>query len=507
MTSRPAVIRTYGKAPPRTPAVSFFDSPSPPVSPSADRRIPFLSDSNQSQYRSSSPPSSSRLETPVSSSPPTPHKPLFSAPSSPLFFSADDDEEYEIDDVSGPSNDKRLKGVHMPDGDGKGSQKMVKRNPPMPAKKAVQSTLRGFFAPLTGTQKRKRPLEPSMTVSSTVSGFRKSLVKVSIGPSSSANLAKSGKPASGLTQMHLTHLPLLHTCQDCGMSIMRGGNDEGVHAAHHARVLRGIVWDGLGKGKGKAVTGAGAGEQGWRVVKDDVVFGSGKGAARGRVVMVDGSWGGPKLAEILSTVDLILSSPPLPQAIIERCKIFLFLTSSPPPPISTSSSNTSTKRQKLDSVLSAGKKGAAKERIVSVVVAQGIKWAMRVLGDDDGGDHDLYTSNDQQGTDGNSEEKPKPEGKKVIASGGLGSVICDPKPLATPLGIHRLYTIPSYRSHGLSLHLLNAACTNTVYGCAFDPQKGEVAFSQPTESGRGVMHAWGKGTGKVRVFVDDESQL
>jgi len=53
--------------------------------------------------------------------------------------------------------------------------------------------------------------------------------------------------------------------------------------------------------------------------------------------------------------------------------------------------------------------------------------------------------------------------------------------------------------------LLDAACDSTVYGCTFDPRKEEVAFSQPTESGRAVMEKWGGGS--VRVFVDDESQL
>lgn len=80
-----------------------------------------------------------------------------------------------------------------------------------------------------------------------------------------------------------------------------------------------------------------------------------------------------------------------------------------------------------------------------------------------------------------------------------------PTPLPTPLGIHRLFTIPSYRSLGLAQVLLDAACETMVYGCAFNPHKGEVAFSQPTQSGRAVMEKWGGGG--VRVFVDDESQL
>ena len=57
----------------------------------------------------------------------------------------------------------------------------------------------------------------------------------------------------------------------------------------------------------------------------------------------------------------------------------------------------------------------------------------------------------------------------------------------------------------LAQHLLDATCDNMVYGCAFDPRKGQVAFSQPTESGRKVMERWGGGA--VRVFVDDERQL
>ncbi len=80
-----------------------------------------------------------------------------------------------------------------------------------------------------------------------------------------------------------------------------------------------------------------------------------------------------------------------------------------------------------------------------------------------------------------------------------------PTSLPTPLGIHRLFTIPFYRSLGIAQVLLDAAGEHTVYGCTFDPQEGEVAFSQPTESGRAVMEKWGGGG--VRVFVDDESQL
>lgn len=80
-----------------------------------------------------------------------------------------------------------------------------------------------------------------------------------------------------------------------------------------------------------------------------------------------------------------------------------------------------------------------------------------------------------------------------------------PARLPTPLGIHRLFVVPAYRGLGLAREMLDVAAAETVYGCEFDPTKGQVAFSQPTDSGRMVMESWGKGG--VRVFVDDESQL
>ncbi|WVQ79064.1 hypothetical protein IAT38_001157 [Cryptococcus sp. DSM 104549] len=448
--SRPVVRRTYGKAPPRS-SSSLFTPSSPPSLASHPTR-------------SSSPPSSYRLDSPLASSPPS--TTTRKRASSPLFFSAEDEDAENVDasgsDAPGPS-----KLVELAPAPAKGKGKAVATKP-MVVKKAVQSSLKGFFAPMP--QKRKKPLHPSTTVASPSSP------PTATSPTSSlpAKPPKPAKPTS-LTQMHLTHLPLLHTCPDCSMSFMRGGPDETVHQAHHARVLRGIVWEGLKKGKG--------GEVGWKVVKDSVTFGEGKWKAKGRVVVVDGSWGGSKLDEILSTVDRVLSSPPLPPPILDRCKIFLFLTASPPPPPPPSKQ---AKRPRVDVSKTSGQ---GKERVVSVVVAQGIKWAMRVLG---------YGEKLGEGASGEG-------GKRVVESGGLGSVMCDPEHLPTPLGIHRLYTAPLYRSHGLSLHLLDAAREHTVYGCSFDPSKGEAAFSQPTESGRAVMQRWGGG--QVRVFVDDESQL
>ena len=71
------------------------------------------------------------------------------------------------------------------------------------------------------------------------------------------------------------------------MSFVRGGEDEGLHEKHHARVTQGIVWDGLGRAKGKNKDG------GWKIVRDAVPFGR-DGNGKGKIVVCDGSWGGSK---------------------------------------------------------------------------------------------------------------------------------------------------------------------------------------------------------------------
>lgn len=103
-------------------------------------------------------------------------------------------------------------------------------------------------------------------------------------------------------------------------------------------------------------------------------------------------------------------------------------------------------------------------RVVGVAVAQPIKHAMAVLEPDGGGD----------------------------------AVRCDPKRLPTPLGIHRIFTVASFRGQGLAAAMLDAAAAHTVYGRSFAPR--EVAFSQPTEGGRKVMRKWGV----ERVFEEDD---
>lgn len=72
-----------------------------------------------------------------------------------------------------------------------------------------------------------------------------------------------------------------------------------------------------------------------------------------------------KLNDILKMVDTVLSSTPLPPPILSQCKVFLLITASPAP----------SKRLKPGF----NTERTPKERIVGVVVSQGIKWAMRVI--------------------------------------------------------------------------------------------------------------------------------
>ena len=331
-------VKTYGKRPGQSSSSSSF----------------LFSDSSIAPCPSSPP--SFRLVTPVAASPIrdpfTPDHDDGEMPSSPLTS-----KRRQLDVLGG--GDFPVRRIET------GMAKLEKGDA------LAQSSLRGFFAPLPRV---KLPLHPCTTIPST-----------DVSTSLQTKPGASSKPPSvslksSLTQSHLTHLPLLHTCRDCAMSYVRGGGDDGLHAKHHAKITRGIIWDGLGKGKGKGKVNG----QGWRVAAEDVRFGQGRETGKGRIVVCGGSWGGQKVSEatgrdhnadeafqlddILNTVDTVLSAPPLPEAILDQCNVFLFLTSSPPP--------TSAKRSRP---IPGSKRKDDQERVVSVVVAQPIKVAMRVL--------------------------------------------------------------------------------------------------------------------------------
>lgn len=72
------------------------------------------------------------------------------------------------------------------------------------------------------------------------------------------------------------------------------------------------------------------------------------------------------------------------------------------------------------------------------------------------------------------------------------SLYCSPEPLSTPLGIPRMFVSSSYRRLGIASRLLTATAENFIHGVTLDPAKGEVAFTQPTTSGKALMEKWGK---------------
>jgi N-acetyltransferase len=95
-------------------------------------------------------------------------------------------------------------------------------------------------------------------------------------------------------------------------------------------------------------------------------------------------------------VDTVLSASALPRAILDNCKVFLLVTASPP--LTTMGER---KRPKLSEVRD-GAGATPRERVVGVVVAQRIRWAMRVLRDS---------------------EQREGDGLKIVDSGG--GVICE----------------------------------------------------------------------------------
>jgi N-acetyltransferase len=88
---------------------------------------------------------------------------------------------------------------------------------------------------------------------------------------------------------------------------------------------------------------------------------------------------------------------------LDQCKIFLFITSSPAP----------SKRLQPNS---AAEKRNPKERIVGVVVAQGIKWAMRVLPNDQAHESGISVALDQrkEGKEGKGEGEVVDSGDGVL---------------------------------------------------------------------------------------------
>jgi len=187
----------------------------------------------------------------------------------------------------------------------------------------------------------------------------------------------------------------MQTCHECGMSYLRG-SDEADHKRHHTRVTRGIPWNN-GRKEAKVIKDRIPLTFGVKKERIDlsVVKSEGSSGADSkvralslcrsntlplfsaparkveryyRIIALDASTPGKLVADILATVDKVLSAPALPPAILTHCKLFLAVTASEPPALPNAKRRPGPKP----------KEGGA-ERVVAVVVSQPIKWAMRVL--------------------------------------------------------------------------------------------------------------------------------
>ncbi|KAI0831501.1 hypothetical protein BC628DRAFT_1530873 [Trametes gibbosa] len=339
--------------------------------------------------------------------------------------------------------------------------------------------------------KRKRPLLDRPTETNTPSkkarpSTARSKARAGRPSTAASSSAAKPKPKQGkLTQLHFAlDTPTLRTCPLCDLSYTRGApDDEALHKAHCARVQRGLEW---GREEQREAERARVEELDGNVKL--------RNGARGRIVCFRPDVGGKigaKLAILLDTIRLALSSPPLSPAVLQRCKIYLFLLSTP---------GTNTHR----------------EKIVGCVVAQRISTAMAIAlpselspsssataASPDSPDH-IATSTliSQPLSDTRPPSPASPSASSALLPVDSSSnLYVHPAPLPTPLGIPRLFVSSAHRRLGIASRLLAAAAQTFILGCPLDPARGEVAFTQPTGAGKAVLEAWGRGG--VRIYEEE----
>ncbi|KDQ60669.1 hypothetical protein JAAARDRAFT_172736 [Jaapia argillacea MUCL 33604] len=301
--------------------------------------------------------------------------------------------------------------------------------------------------PHPSVTKRKRPLIDRLSLEN--AGAPPTKKRALAVADTKANTPQNKKT---LTQLHFAiETSVLKTCSICSLSYTKGApDDESLHRAHCSRVQRGMEW---GKEEEREKVKANV---------EEVVSGVRlKNGQKGRIISyradVRGKIGS-KTSTLLETINLALSSPPLPHSVLQVSKIYLFLLSS------TSTS------------------AASREKIVGCVVAQRISTAMAIS---------------TSPPDSSPSQKP---GVELVAVDTATGLYCHPTPLPTPLGIPRIFVSSTHRRQSIASTLLSAAASTFIHGCPLDPVKGEVAFSQPTSAGREVMSSWGKGG--VRIYEE-----
>ncbi|KAL7283545.1 hypothetical protein PYCCODRAFT_1441502 [Trametes coccinea BRFM310] len=342
----------------------------------------------------------------------------------------------------------------------------------------------GLTSPPSPSLKRKRPLTDRPPEANTpTKKLRRALGTSSSKSKASDKAAKTKQPK--LTQLHFSlDTPVLRTCPLCDLSYTRGApDDEALHKAHCARVQRGLEW---GKEEEREVSRAGVEE-----LESNIKL---KNGTRGRIICFRPDVGGKigaKLNILLETIRLALSSPPLSPAVLQRCKIYLFLLSSPGIT-------------------------ATREKIVGCVVAQRISTAMAIARVSEPSatttstppssqtQADSTTSSQPSTATPSSSQSTNPSSPatNLLPVDSSTNLYVHPARLPTPLGIPRLFVSSAHRRLGIASRLLSAAAATFILGCPLDPARGEVAFTQPTGMGKAVLEAWGRGG--VRIYEEEQ---
>ena len=328
-----------------------------------------------------------------------------------------------------------------------------------------------------------------------------------------------------LIQLHFSiDASILRTCPICDLSYTKGAqDDEALHKSHCARIQRGLEWT-KDEIKESIKHGVVEIESGIRL----------KDGSIGRILAVNANVPGKigskvpfplspeynflmpsvrfslrqkhknnQLVALFETINLTLSSPPLSRKTLAESKAFLFLLTP-----STSSTGTKTKHFSV----------RPREKIVGCVIAQPIATAMRVIqcvghtvakalpeaktGETES--NSVENPVNQNNSPSRSETAHTPLKEDLITVDASTSLYCSPELLPTPLGIPRMFVSSSFRRLGIASRLLTAAANNFIHGVTLNPVKGEVAFTQPTTSGKAVMEKWGKKG--ARIYRETENQ-
>ncbi|SCZ98339.1 BZ3500_MvSof-1268-A1-R1_Chr7-1g09101 [Microbotryum saponariae] len=340
----------------------------------------------------------------------------------------------------------------------------TKAGPSKSATKRAHGSLFGIIRPTEASNETSKEIEQS---TSTLASLPSSSLSPEAAPSSlkalssNASSSSSNKPKTELEQLYLDpfttagHSTL--SCAECGLSYARTPDDMALHEKHHKKVVGGVDWVAASCHVPLLLNGI------MIILDHDTEF---------TCAMIDPASvkstkpAGKKIREILATIDAELGATALtPKQLRQDCKL-VFVT--------TAEGNSK-----------------HKNKVVAACLVQRIKKAHQIV----------VPEGEDQG------RAPVKDGRRTIEfSAGDdqgGAVFCDPNPVPTLLGIHRIWTCSTYRRKGLGTKMLDLIAARCIYGAPISQERRrlDVAFSQPTGKGHALAARW-TGTKAFRVFVE-----